>query len=1044
MSFNRDGVWEEPTEATDRNYESAMGGVETEIFPSDDILEAIKDKISKEDVSGTSTDIFGAIAKLKGACDIVIPVYGALHVLKPCVESILKHTDSEYRLIFADDASPDPKIMEYLEEVKENNPGTLVVSNAKNIGFAGTANLGVSAGYNPYICILNSDTLVTKGWLIRMLVALEADERNVIVNPATNNTAVIDVPMYPGSSYIDMADAMAISTNTTTYQTILPTGFCFTLRRELWDAVGPFDEAYESYGEETDFWFKAVKLADKDGVLLMNRAVIADNAYVFHERSTSFNQLNPVDHKALRNSGSSRFRLIHPEYESYASGIQDGRGVAHLRTDLPKSSFKKNFKGNFAWVVKSAAECGGMNFIADIVNQLIEEGYNAKVCVIPDDYEERKAAGKVIFSTLGNLRTAPVLFKSREEFTSTFTQRCFSSGVVFSAVTELSPVVKALQRVHSGIVGYNHVQSNDVTLARLLGKEDSVPLFKQAYKLLPNVCSSKWVADEIVAEGAEQEGPILLPGVNTDLFHDRGREQGDTRFTVAVLMNDDYLFKGSAWAESLLNLLEPWRHPQLRVLVIGPTFLKIRGVTCLGVLSQARMADILGTEVDILIDPAEVHSYGMPGLEALASGCSVITRENRGIHEYKEEWGGNVTVVTSPEDAVKVVHNYTPTRGSGISEGSSRAGCVERFIQNITPDICEEEHRIEVITPHLRKHGGPTTIISMAKALKAIGNDVGISTVYADWHPEVLNAASGIKIRTEWDGIDDAVELVFINSDNPFAERIMESSASAKHVMLKLSHNPRFKDTEDSNLDLPWDHIATSTSWLKDVCLNPLEDWKHKAWGEDDVSVVGWSHYGHKMFAKNPQSRHYGSAKTGFRGGTLIHPHPMKGSNEAMAVLTALKKKYEANFRGLAFGEAKFKSPEWLDYFVSASRADMADGMQNIDVWLGASHSEGLGRMALEAMSAGCCVVTTNTGAEFLQDGENCLLYEPGDMQTAMDHISRVVEDRDLFSKLVLGGWATAEAASSDEIFKDNLNSVVSRVLEVKQMKANKGAEQCL
>jgi len=1037
MSFNRDGKWEDPTDATDQEFERDLQGVETEILPSQDILDAIQTKILNEDIASTSVDVFGAIAKLKGACDIVIPVYGALHVLKPCVESVLKHTNSEYRLIFVDDASVDPEIQKYLEEVKAANPGTIFVKNKSNIGFAGTANKGVAEGDNPYICILNSDTLATKGWLIRQLVALEADPRNVIVNPATNNTAVIDVPMYPGASYIDMADAMAISSNATTYNTILPTGFCFTMRRELWDTIGPFDEAYESYGEETDFWFKAVKQTDEKGVLLLNRAVIADNAYVFHERSTSFNQLNPVDHKGLRNSGSRRFRQLHPEYNSYATGVANGSGVAHLRTDLPRSSFKKTFKGNFAWIVKSAAMCGGMNFIGDIVNQLIEEGYNAKVCVIPDDYEKRSVDGQLVLDTIGNLRTAPVLFKSREEFTSTFTQRCFNTGTVFSAVTELSPLVSALQNVHKGIVGYNHVQSNDVKLAEIIGKVDMVPQFKEAYRLIPNVCSSKWVADEIVEDGATQEGDILLPGVNTDLFHDRGRENGDERLTVAVLISNDYPFKGADWADDFLEALNPWRNPMIRVLAIGPESHKVRGVTCLGNLSQARMADMLGTEIDILVDPAEIHSYGMPGLEALASGCHVITRENRGINEYMDEWDGRVFVAKTIKGAVKHVTKMTQKpikRGKGVSKKSSRKVCVEKFIRSITPDVCEDEHKIEVITPHLRKHGGPTTIISLAKALKSIGNHVGLSTVYADWHPEVISFASGIDIRTQWEGIDDDVELVFINSDNPFAPKIMETNKDAKYVMFKLSHNPRFKDTEDSNLDLPWDHIVTSTGWLRDVCLNPLEGWKHQAWSEDNVSVVGWYHYGHKAFAKNPAGpgRSYGQAKSGFRLGTLVHPHPLKGSNEAMKVMTALKKKYEANFRGIAFGETNAKMPDWIDFFKSANRGDMADGMQNTDIWLGASKSEGLGRMSLEAMSAGCAVVTTNTGAEFLRDRENCLLYEVGDTKKALELVSELAEDQELFAKIVLGGWATACETASDEVFKANINSVVRTVLEIK------------
>ncbi|MCG7841035.1 MAG: glycosyltransferase, partial [Methanomassiliicoccales archaeon] len=704
MPFDRQGTWTVPVEADHSNFHNSLMSKRQEIAPTQEMIQAIAANLPNGSTT-VRTDVFGTIGKLQGPVDIVIPVYGGLHVLRPCIESIIKHTEWDYRLIIVDDCSPDPAVGEYLRSLEELHPGIRVelLFNRKNRGFAPTVNRGAAAGDNPYLCILNSDTLVTEGWLTRQLMALEADEKNVIVNPVTNNTALVNVAMYSGCSYKDMANAVAVAPNTLTYNEIMPTGFCFTMRRKLWEEVGPFDEAYISYGEETDFWFKAIKQTDKNGVILRNRGVIADNAYVFHERGTSFSQLGAEEHMGLRRSGSSRFNEIHPDFASWQNGFSADGSVNHLRNELDRDNFKTEYKGNVAWVVKSAGMCGGMGFITDIVNQMIEEGYNAKVCVVPDNYDE---ANPPILQVIGSLRTAPILFKSHAEFTSTFKQRVFSgAGKVFAAVTELSPIVWDLEKTYRDIEGYNHVQSYDPDLAVSLGMPELVEAFEESYRRLPNVVSSKWVADKIKALGGEVCTNVL-PGINQDLFHPRDRSLGDERFTVAILINRMYGFKGADWAEEFLKELNPSGSPELRVLAIGPKHMDIRGVTCLGDLSPAKMADLLGSEIDVLVDPAQIHSYGLPSLEALASGCRVLCRENGGINEIMDNWKGKVFVTEDVKRAVEQIERwgregeYDRLTGTAIHGVEDRALNVQRFIHWAFPVVCEKNHRIEVITPH--------------------------------------------------------------------------------------------------------------------------------------------------------------------------------------------------------------------------------------------------------------------------------------------------------------------------------------------------------
>lgn len=1033
----KDGVWTPPTGQDFEMFKRQLVEKDAVVAPlTPKMIEAVTSGLDAAKVGEPKLGLYNTISKLKGGVDIILPVYGSYHVLRPCIEALLARTSWPYHLIIVDDCSPDPMVIEYLDKLS-NSPGAnhliTVIKNERNRGFAATVTRGIEFGKNPYIVMLNSDTLVTEGWLTKMLMALEADDRNVICNPATNNTAMIDVKMYPGTSYLDMADAL--DRQTPRYPEAMPTGFCYMFRRSLWDNIGPLDEAYGSYGEETDFWFKAIRCVDEDGVVLGQRAVLADNAYVYHERGTSFQQIGQGAHLKQRKAGSERFHQVFPEFKEWVKGYKADDAIGHLRYGIPKAAFKRDGEPvNVAWVVKSAGPSGGMYFITDIVNQMVEQGFNVKVCVVPDESVNIEVEQLPV---IGSLHVQPLMFKSKDDFVMSFTDRVFDKGVVFAAVTELTNPVWTLTQRYPGIIGKNHVQSWDVELATQLGREDMVPMILDAYKLLPNVVSSEWVAKEIKKIGGAVEA-VIPPGVNPWLFHNRYREKKDERFTVAVLLMQNYKFKGAArgieFARAAVRALKGL---DARVLVIGPEVLtEVPGAVCVGPLSQSKMADMLGNEIDVLIDPAHIHSYGLPALEALMSGARAITFNNRGVYEYQHSWGDRLAVIDDIEHGVELLVAWYKGRDlhkrelPGSASLYNRSIFVDKFISLFDRDTTAdpETYRIEVVTPHLRKHGGPTTNIALANTMKSNGHHVTMSMIYTDWNPEVFSM-SDVKIRVKWDKVPSDAKVCFINSDNPFAFEIMKKNTHCKYIMYKLSHNERFKKEENDNLNLPWDHIITSTGWLRDACITPLNGWDHQAWDPEKVTVVGWYHYGHEVFNCNPRNRTYGDALAGFKIGTLIHAHPLKGTQDAINTLAGLKRKYQNFMAAVGVGEAKSKLPDFVQNIYSPNRADLAHVMKQLDIWLQASHTEGLGRMALEAMSAGCVVVASKTGAEFMVDGENCLLFDIGNAQMAAEQIDRLVKDRGLIEKLALNGYETAVANASPVKFSAAVEAVLRKVL---------------
>lgn len=88
------------------------------------------------------------------------------------------------------------------------------------------------------------------------------------------------------------------------------------------------------------------------------------------------------------------------------------------------------------------------------------------------------------------------------------------------------------------------------------------------------------------------------------------------------------------------------------------------------------------------------------------------------------------------------------------------------------------------------------------------------------------------------------------------------------------------------------------------------------------------------------------------------------------------------------------------------------------DILLKTSILESFSYPPLEMMATGGYVVAVPNGGnrEYLKDGENCLFYEQGDIDEAVQKIEQIVEDAKLRKKLAENGRKVAEARDWDKI----------------------------
>ena len=90
--------------------------------------------------------------------------------------SSVADTDHPYRIVLVNDATPDPRIAEYLNALG-NDASVLLLTNTRNLGFVGSVNRALERLGDEDVILLNSDTIVPKDFIARLAAAAGSDPR---------------------------------------------------------------------------------------------------------------------------------------------------------------------------------------------------------------------------------------------------------------------------------------------------------------------------------------------------------------------------------------------------------------------------------------------------------------------------------------------------------------------------------------------------------------------------------------------------------------------------------------------------------------------------------------------------------------------------------------------------------------------------------------------------------------------------------------------------------------------------------------------------
>jgi GT2 family glycosyltransferase len=213
---------------------------------------------------------------------IIIPTLNGMRWLPTLMASLAKQTFGDFEVIVVDDGSRDQTV-NWLEE---NYPAARVIVNRSNQGFVLSCNTGADVARGKVIVFLNNDTEPVAEWAAQLTLAVcshpEAaifasklllfDQRDKI-HSAGDSMGLDGIPRNRGvwqedrGQYDQQASVFG------------GCGGAVAYRRELWSALGGFDESFWMYLEDADFAFRAQ--------LLGCEAVFVPGARVYHHLSAT-------------------------------------------------------------------------------------------------------------------------------------------------------------------------------------------------------------------------------------------------------------------------------------------------------------------------------------------------------------------------------------------------------------------------------------------------------------------------------------------------------------------------------------------------------------------------------------------------------------------------------------------------------------------------------------------------------------------------------------------------------------------------------------
>jgi GT2 family glycosyltransferase len=190
-----------------------------------------------------------------------------------------------------------------------------IIRNNVALGHSAACAAGASVATRPYLCLLNSDTVITPWCWYPIKAVFEQDSLIGVAGPSTSRSgneqtiaAAGHCRLYWSDSQINAFAGRLIRRTSDESVRDLPwiSGFAFFVRRFLWQELGGFDRKLPDYGNEQEMCKRIHKMG--------YRTVWIESSYTHHLGGQSYEAaIGTVEVETRRLAGTQYLRRKHGE-----------------------------------------------------------------------------------------------------------------------------------------------------------------------------------------------------------------------------------------------------------------------------------------------------------------------------------------------------------------------------------------------------------------------------------------------------------------------------------------------------------------------------------------------------------------------------------------------------------------------------------------------------------------------------------------------------------------------------------------------------------
>jgi GT2 family glycosyltransferase len=223
---------------------------------------------------------------------VVILNYNGRTWLGPCLDAVIgQRAAPSFEIVLVDNASTDGSAA----FVAERYASVRVVRNDRNLGFAAGNNAGAREARGAWLAFLNNDTVAAPDWLARLHLSAHdpaLSGRFALITSRIESLARPGAIDSAGDAYVRAGGAFkrghgaAASDFSTSGEVFGACGAAFMIRKDVFDALGGFDERFFMVYEDVDLSYRAR--------LLGHRCWYAADAVVRHAGSATLGVGSPA------------------------------------------------------------------------------------------------------------------------------------------------------------------------------------------------------------------------------------------------------------------------------------------------------------------------------------------------------------------------------------------------------------------------------------------------------------------------------------------------------------------------------------------------------------------------------------------------------------------------------------------------------------------------------------------------------------------------------------------------------------------------------